>query len=62
MRYQFTRADCRRGGLARAAQPSYTEMCSKGFWAVMEKHPFYARHYLKLKIRAYYAAKARRAP
>ena len=59
-RYQFTRADCRRGGLARARQASFPEACQKGFWACAEKHPFYFRKYLRLKIRDYYAAKARR--
>ena len=59
MRYQFTREDCSKGGKARAAMPDFPEACSKGFWATMDKHPFFARKYLKKKIRAYYRDRAK---
>lgn len=56
-RYKFTKEDCVKGGKARAAQPSFREACSLGFWATMDKHPFFARKHLKKKINAYYKAK-----
>lgn len=58
MRYQFTHADRVKGGKARAAQESFRDACSLGFWACLDKHPFFARKHLKKKIRAFYQAKA----
>jgi hypothetical protein len=42
----------RQGGRTRAAQPSMREARSAGFWATMETHPFFARKWLKKKIKA----------
>ena len=50
-----------KGGKARAAQPSFPEACSKGFWACADKHPYFFRKHLKKRIRAYYKAKAQAA-
>lgn len=41
-----------RGGQTRAAQPSMEDARSKGFWATMETHPFFAMRYLRRKIKA----------
>jgi hypothetical protein len=42
----------RKGGKTRAAQESMTEARSKGFWTTMERHPFFARHWLKIIIKS----------
>jgi hypothetical protein len=60
MRHVFTKEECRRGGKARAQQESFVEACSKGFWTTMERHPFFARHYLKSIIREYNQSKQQR--
>jgi len=51
-RHQLTHEERSRGGKTRAGQPSMKEARSKGFWATMESHPFFARHWLKLLIKA----------
>lgn len=40
-----------RGGKTRSAQPSMKEARSAGFWSTMERHPFFARNHLKVKIK-----------
>ena len=47
----------RQGGRTRAAQPSMQEARSRGFWATMETHPFFARKWLKKKIKAQTSAR-----
>lgn len=42
----------RQGGKARAAQESMAEARTKAFWTTMDRHPFYARKYLRHKIKA----------
>lgn len=51
-RHIFTADERSRGGKARAAQPDYREMCQKGFSATLDKHPFFARKWLKKWIRS----------
>lgn len=41
----------RAGGKARAVQPSMQEARSTGFWTTMERHSFFARKWLKKKIK-----------
>jgi hypothetical protein len=50
-RHKFTREESQRGGRARCTQPSMKEAREKGFQSTMDRHPFYARHHLKLKIK-----------
>lgn len=50
-----------RGGKTRSAQPSMTEARSKGFWTTMERHPFYARHHLRVKIKRQNVQRQRKA-
>jgi hypothetical protein len=50
-RHVFTLDESRRGGRARARLPDFPAACSKGFWSTMDRHPFFARHHLKLLIR-----------
>jgi hypothetical protein len=56
-RHQLTYAERSRGGKTRAAQSSFREACQKGFWATMEAHPYFARHWLKKKLKAARSAK-----
>ncbi len=42
----------RRGGITRCAQESMQEARSKGFWATVESHPFFARKYLRRRMKA----------
>ncbi len=41
----------RQGGRTSAAQPSMNEARSAGFWVTMELHPYFARNWLKKKIK-----------
>lgn len=56
-RHQFTPEERRRGGLTRSQQPSFVDACRKGFENVFITHPFFARKWLKKKIKAYNQAK-----
>jgi hypothetical protein len=40
------------GGKTRSAQPSMQEARRAGFWRTIETHPFYARKWLKKRIKA----------
>jgi hypothetical protein len=51
----------RRGGKTRSAQPSMKEARSAGFWSTMERHPFFARNHLKVKIKHQNAQRQRKA-
>lgn len=53
-RYQLTAADRSKGGKIRAAQPSMQEARSKGFWTTYDRHPFFARKWLKQIIAGTY--------
>jgi hypothetical protein len=53
-RYIFTKEERQRGGKTRKAQPDYYEACAKGWETTMQRHPFFARHYLKAKIKGDY--------
>lgn len=55
------RAARSRGGKTRAAQPSMKEARSAGFWRTMELHPFFARKWLKKRIKGQNALRNRRA-
>ncbi len=50
-KYNRIQAARSQGGKTRAAQPSMQEARSAGFWATMESHPFFARKWLKKRIR-----------
>lgn len=50
-RHKFSKEESQRGGRIRAAQPSAKQAREKAFQVTMERHPFYARHHLKLKIK-----------
>jgi hypothetical protein len=58
-RHKLTPEECRRGGKARAQQESFKDACRAGFQATLERHPFYARHWLKQKIKASAEAKTK---
>jgi hypothetical protein len=60
-KYQRIQAARRQGGKTRAAQPSMKEARSAGFWATMDSHPFFARKWLRKKIKSQNAIRARRA-
>jgi hypothetical protein len=60
-KYARIQAARQQGGKTRAAQPSMQEARSAGFWATMESHPFFARKWLKHKIKAQNALRARKA-
>jgi hypothetical protein len=60
-RHVFTREECSRGGKKSALHPNRKAICSMGFWACMEKRPFFARNHLKRKIHNQNAFKQRRA-
>jgi hypothetical protein len=49
------------GGKTRAAQPSMKEARSAGFWSTMDRHPFFARKWLKKKIKGQNELRQRRA-
>ena len=51
-KYDRIQAARRQGGKTRAAQPSMQDARRAGFWRTMETHPFYARKWLKKKIKA----------
>lgn len=40
----------KRGGQTRCSQESMQDARSRGFWATMDSHPFFAMKYLKRKI------------
>jgi hypothetical protein len=48
----------RRGGQTRAAQESAALARSKGFWVTMERHPFFARKWLRHRITSHNQVKA----
>lgn len=56
-RYQLTREDRSKGGKVRSQQASFTETCSKGFWATYDRHPFFARKHLRQIIQTHNARK-----
>ena len=60
-RHQFTDEERRKGGKTRAAQPSMQEARSRGFEVTCERHPFFARHYLKQIIHGTYQGNLTRA-
>ena len=51
VRHTFTPEERSRGGKTRCQQDSMTEARQRGFEITMERHPFFARHHLKLKIK-----------
>jgi hypothetical protein len=54
MKHELTREERSRGGKSRKKHPNYIESCQKGFEVTMERHPYFARHYLKSKIKDQY--------
>ena|SRR6266568_3988314 len=60
-KYARIQAARKRGGKTRSAQPSMQEARSAGFWATMETHPFFARKWLRKKIKAQNQLRTRKA-
>jgi hypothetical protein len=56
-RRQFTTEERQRGGKTRAAQESFRDARSQGFWVTLDRHPFFARNWLKQQLRASNQAK-----
>lgn len=50
-RHIFTKEEQSKGGKKSALHPNRKEICSKGFWSCVEKHPFFARKHLKKIIK-----------
>lgn len=53
-KHVFTQQERSRGGRTRSKQPDFVDACRKGFETTFERHPFFARHHLKMKIRHAY--------
>jgi hypothetical protein len=61
-RHKFTKEESQRGGRARCAQPSMKEAREKGFATTMDRHPFFARKWLKKQIKEENQARDAKTP